>query len=403
MELIPRPGYMDFLVRNQQRQIIKVVSGVRRCGKSTLFSLFRNNLLQNGVRKEQIQTINFEDIAYEELQEYHALYRYISERLVPGEWNYIFLDEIQHVPHFEKAVDSLFIKDKVDIYLTGSNAYFMSGDLATLLSGRYVELKMLPLSFKEYLSAEKQQGSFSLGELYEKYTRDSSFPYTLQLEGTERNIREYLGGIYNTILLKDVVARLGIADVNMLESVTKYVFANVGSLLSLRKIANSMVSAGRRIDSKTVERYLKGLQDALLIYQVDRFDLRGKELLKVNPKYYVVDAALRFFLVGRRGEDTGHVLENMVYLELLRRYEEVYVGALPGGEVDFVVRDARGLAYYQVAESTRQPDVLERELKPLRSLKDAYPKYLLTLDEINADADYEGIRKKNALRWMLEE
>ncbi len=226
---------------------------------------------------------------------------------------------------------------------------------------------------------------------------------TLRLEGAERNIREYLSGIYNTVLLKDVVGRLSIADVNMLESVTKYVFANVGSLLSLRKIANSMVSAGRKIDSKTVERYLKGLQDALLIYQVDRFDLRGKELLKVNPKYYVVDAALRFFLVGRRGEDTGHVLKNMVYLELLRRYEEVYVGSLPGGEVDFVVRDARGLAYYQVAESTRQPDVLEGELKPLRSLKDAYPKYLLTLDEINADADYEGIRKKNALRWMLEE
>lgn len=402
MKLIPRPEYMDFLVRNQQRQIIKVVSGVRRCGKSTLFSLFKDYLLQQGVQESQIQTINFEDIAYEPLQEYHALYKHITDRLVPGAWNYIFLDEIQHVPDFEKAVDSLFIKDNVDIYLTGSNAYFMSGDLATLLSGRYVELKMLPLSFKEFCSAERES-RYTLREMYEKYIHESSFPYTLQLNGQEKDIREYLSGIYNTILLKDVVGRLAITDVKMLESVTKYLFANVGSLLSFRKIANSMVSAGRKIDGKTVERYIKGLQDALLIYQADRFDLQGKELLKINPKYYVVDAALRFFLIGRRGQDTGHILENIIYLELLRRGYQVYVGSLASGEVDFVTRDAQGLAYYQVAESTQQPDVLKRELKPLQSLKDAYPKYLLTLDEINAEADYNGIQKRNVLHWLLDE
>lgn len=402
MQFIPRPAYLDFLIRNRHRQIIKVVSGVRRCGKSTLFSLYRDYLLRHGVKKEQILTINFEDLAYEDLQEYHALYRYISGRLLPDQWNYVFLDEIQHVPDFEKAVDSLFIKDHVDLYITGSNAYFMSGDLATLLSGRYVELKMLPLSFREFCSSGKWRNQYTKRELYEKYTRESSFPYTLQLDGAEKDIREYLSGIYNTILLKDVVSRLGIGDVKMLESVTRCIFANVGSLLSPNKIAHSMVSAGRKIDNRTVERYIRGLQDALLIYQADRFNLRGKELLKINPKYYVVDAALRFFLVGRKGQDTGHVLENVVYLELLRRGYDVSVGALPGGEVDFVARSAEGLEYYQVAESTSQPDVLDRELKPLRSLKDAYPKYLLTLDEINGEADYEGIRKQNALQWLLE-
>ena len=401
MELIARDEYMDFLVRNRERPVIKVVSGVRRCGKSTLFALYQQYLLTQGVAKEQMLVINFEDLAFEELQEYHALYRYIRERLLPDCWNYIFLDEIQHVPAFEKAVDSLFIQDKVDLYITGSNAYFMSSELATLLSGRYVEIRMLPLSFREFCGAEMMRQRFTLAELYERYTRESSFPYAMQLGGREKDIYEYLEGIYHTILLKDVVTRMHISDVRMLESVIKYVFANVGSLLSPRRIANAMTSAGRRVDNKTVERYLQGLQDGLLIYPASRFDLRGKELLKINPKYYVVDPALRFLLVGRKGQDTGHVLENVVYLELLRRGYRIYVGSLPGGEVDFVAQDAEGITYYQVAESVQQPEVLERELKPLRSLKDQYPKVLLTLDEINAAADYDGIRKQNVLQWLL--
>lgn len=403
MKMIERASYMDFFQRNRERNIIKVVSGVRRCGKSTLFSLYQKHLLQEGVAEEQIHVINFEDLAFEELQEYHALYRYVCDRLVPGKWNYVFLDEIQHVPQFEKAVDSLFIKENVDIYLTGSNAYFMSSELATLLSGRYVELRMLPLSFREFCSREAMREKFSLRELYEKYTKDSSFPYAMQLDGREKDINEYLQGIYSTILLKDVVARMRIADAKMLESVTKYVFLHVGSLLSPKKIADSMTSAGRKIDGKTVERYLQGLQDGLLVYQADRFNLIGKEVLRINPKYYVVDAAMRFFLIGRKGHDTGHVLENIVYLELLRRGFCVYVGALPSGEVDFVAQDEHGQIYIQVAESTQQPEVLERELKSLRAIKDNYPKLLLTLDEVNAMADYDGIRKKNVLRWLLGE
>ena len=402
MELIARDNYMDFLLRNRERHIIKVVAGVRRCGKSTLFALYQDRLRKDGVKPEQIHTVNFEDLAFEHLLEYHALYRYIDSRLIPGQWNYVFLDEVQHVPQFEKAVDSLFIKDNVDIYITGSNAYFLSGELATVLSGRYVELRMLPLSFAEFCSVGNFRQKYTLRELYEKYTTESTFPYALQLSGAERDVNEYLRGIYNTILLKDVVDRLRVHDVKMLESVVNYMAANVGSQMSARKIANAMTSMGRKIDGKTVERYLKGLQDAFLIYQAERFDLKGKELLKLNPKYYLVDAALRFLLVGRTGRDTGHVLENMVYLELLRRGYQVYVGAAGNGEVDFVAKNEKGISYYQVAESTQQPDVLARELKSLQALQDQYPKTLLTLDEINAEADYNGIRKKNVLQWMLE-
>ena len=402
MKWIPRNGYMDFLLRNRERQIIKVVSGVRRCGKSTLLALYQEHLLAGGVQPKQIHAVNFEDIAFEGLLEYHALYRHIEERLVPDRWNYVFLDEIQHVPQFEKAVDSLFIKDNVDVYITGSNACLLSGELATFLSGRYVELRMLPLSFAEFCSAESAGQKYTLRELYEKYTTESSFPYALRLGGSERDVHEYLRGIYSTILLKDVVDRLRVGDVKMLESVVKYVLSNIGSLMSSRKIAHAMASAGRKIDGKTVERYLQGLQDAFLFYQAERFDLKGKELLKLNPKYYAVDAALRFLLVGRKGEDTGHVLENVVYLELLRRGHQVYVGTMAQGEVDFVAKDEHGLSYYQVAESTQQPEVLERELKPLKSLRDQYPKTLLTLDEINAEADYNGIRKRNVLQWLLE-
>ncbi|MFV0636985.1 ATP-binding protein [Mitsuokella sp. WILCCON 0060] len=402
MKLLERKEYMSFLQRHKDRHIIKVVSGVRRCGKSKLFELFQNDLLEQGVSKENIISINFEDLAFEDLQEYHALYQYVTAHMQPTGMNYIFLDEIQHVPHFEKAVDSLFIKDNTDVYITGSNAYFMSGELATLLSGRYVELKMLPLSFKEYYEASNLSANHTLREIYERYITESSFPYTLQLEGRQQDIHEYLTGLYNTVLLKDVIGRLHISDVKMLESIVKYLFANVGSLLSIRKIAASMTSAGRKIDSKTVEKYLTGLQDSLLVYQADRFDIRGKELLKINPKYYVVDAALRYLKVGRHGQDTGHILENTVYLELLRRGYEVYVGSMTGGEVDFVTKNEQGLAYYQISESTLQPEVMERELKPLQRIRDNYPKFLLTLDEIESAADYNGICKQNVLQWLLD-
>lgn len=400
MKLIPRPEYMNFLKRYQDRHLIKVISGVRRCGKSTLFYLYRQYLLNHGVMPEQIITINFEDLAYESLCEYHALYRYIMERMQADKMNYIFLDEIQHVKNFEKVVDSLFIKDNADVYITGSNAYFMSGDLATLLTGRYVELSMLPLSFREF--SQGMTGDMSLSEQYNAYIRISSFPYALQFQDDSQAVEEYLSGIYNTILVKDTLRRMRSSDTMMVESLMKFLAANIGSLISPNKIANSMTSAGRKIDNKTVEKYLQGLKDSLLIYQADRFDVRGKQLLKINAKYYLVDPAFRRLLINDTGRDTGHILENIVYLELLRRGDKVYVGQLPRGEIDFVVEKSGTREYYQVAESTLLPEVLERELKPLQSVPDQYPKYLLTLDEIAPEADYDGIKKKNVLRWLLE-
>lgn len=399
MELIPRPEYLAFLQRYRDRALIKVVSGVRRCGKSTLFILFRQYLMQQGIEAAQIISINFEDLAYESLCEYHALYRYITERMLPDKMNYIFLDEIQHVPQFEKVVDSLFIKENADVYITGSNAFFMSGDLVTLLTGRYVELDMLPLSFQEFCQGLK--GNLSLPAKYEAYIRNSAFPYALQFQDKPQAVEEYLSGIYNTILVKDTLKRLGSSDTMIIESLMKYLAANVGSLISPNKIANSLTSAGRKIDNKTVERYLQALKDSLLIYQAERFDVRGKQLLKINAKYYLVDPAFRRLLINDTGRDTGHILENIVYLELRRRGGKVYVGQLPRGEIDFVVEKPGRREYYQVAESTLAPEVLERELKPLQQVSDQYPKYLLTLDEIAADADYDGIRKKNVLQWLL--
>ena len=401
MGLIPRPEYLAFLQRYRDRALIKVVSGVRRCGKSTLFILFRKFLMQQGVEPAQIISINFEDLAYESLCEYHALYRYITERMLPDQMNYIFLDEIQHVPQFEKVVDSLFIKENTDVYITGSNAFFMSGELATLLTGRYVELAMLPLSFKEFCQGLK--GNMTLPAKYEAYVRNSAFPYALQFQDEPQAVEEYLTGIYNTILVKDTLQRLGSSDTMIVETLMRYLAANIGSLISPNKIANSLTSAGRKIDNKTVERYLQALKDSLLVYQAERFDVRGKQLLKINAKYYLVDPAFRRLLINDTGRDTGHILENIIYLELRRRGGKVYVGQLPRGEIDFVVEKPGGREYYQVAESTMAPNVLERELKPLQQVRDQYPKYLLTLDEIAGEADYNGIRKQNALKWLLGE
>ncbi len=402
MKLIARPQYLDFLIRNKDLPLIKVITGVRRSGKSTLFTLYKNYLLSQGVAASQIISINLEDLAYEPLQEYHALYRYILEHLSPQGKNYIFLDEIQQVPQFEKVVDSLYIKENVDLYITGSNAYFLSGELATLLSGRYVQLGILPLSFKEYVSGTADE-SASLAARYASYVRDSAFPFALSLQGKEKNVQEYLAGIYSTILIKDTLTRLRTGNPAILESIMKYIAANVGSLISPSKIANALTSSGRKIDNKTVERYLGGLTDSLLLYKADRFDLRGKEILKVNAKYYLVDPAFRRLLMNDTGRDTGHILENIIYLELLRRGNKVFVGQLPGGEIDFVCENEDGFSYYQVALSTLDENVLTRELKPLFSISDQYPKYLLTLDEITPTANYDGIRKLNALQWLMEE
>lgn len=400
MPLIQREKYLEFLRRHKDQDVIKVVSGVRRCGKSTLFELFKQELLTSGVKANQIISINFEDLEFEPLQEYHALHEYIVERLIPETPMYVFLDEVQHVPQFEKVVGSLFIKPNVDIYITGSNAYFMSSDIATLLTGRYVQVEMLPLSFKEFHSAYSQQNLSDM-DIYNLYIEHSSFPRLVHVEDDE-SIDEYLESILNTVILKDIVTRLKITDVPLLLDIIKYLLANIGSLINPTKIANTLTSYGRKTDNKTVEKYLQGLKDGLLIYEVDRFDVKGKALLQRNAKYYVVDSAFRKFLLSRTDSDRGHILENIVYLELIRRGYRVYVGHLQNGEIDFVAKKPHRLEYYQVSYSVMEDTTLRRELSPLEKLDDNYPKYLLTMDVLHKTDNHNGIEQKNVLDWLLE-
>ena len=409
MERIEREEYLEFLKNHKDKQIIKVVSGIRRAGKSTLFEIYKDYLQKNGVEKNQIISINFEDLEYEEYTDYKKLYKFIKDNLLENKKNYIFLDEIQHVNKFEKVVDSLFIKENVDLYITGSNAYFMSGELATLLSGRYVELEILPLSFKEYCEGKKQQEikkegqelSKSLVQRYNDYIFESSFPYTLQIDKKE-NIREYLMGIYNSVLLKDVVSRLKISDVMMLESVVKYMFDNIGNITAIKKIADAMTSLGRKIDVKTVEKYLSGLIDSMILYKVNRYNIKGKAYLSNLSKYYIVDIGLRNQLLGNRNIDFGHIFENIIYLELLRREKNVYVGQFGDKEVDFVVLNGEKVEYYQVALTVLDENTLKRELEPLKKIKDSYPKYLITLDEIGVNTNYDGIKVLNGLEWFVD-
>lgn len=397
--MIQRPDYINFLVEWKEKNIIKVITGIRRCGKSTLFELFREHLLDNGILEEQIISINFEDAEYEDLCDYKKLYEYIKSKMISDKMNYIFLDEIQHVERFEKVVDSLFVKKNADVYITGSNAYFMSGELATLLSGRYVELKMLPLSFKEYVSAFDDK--ISNEELYRNYVYNSSFPYTVEL-GNRKNIYTYLDGLYSTVVLNDIVSRKKIADPAMLKSVIKYMFDNIGNTCSVKKIADTMTSAGRKISNHTVENYLEGITDSLLMYRVGRYDIKGKEYLRLLEKFYLADVGLRYYLLGTSNVDQGHILENIVYLELLRRGYKVFVGKVGASEVDFVTQDFEGnVEYYQVSFSVRDEQTLKRELESLDSIDDHNPKYLLTMDN-DPPISHNGIKQKYVLDWLLE-
>ncbi len=397
--MIERKEYLNTLIDFKDKHIIKVLTGIRRCGKSTLFILFQNYLLNNEVTKEQIISINFEDIDYEELLDYKALYKYIKERLIPNKMNYIFLDEIQNVANYQKAVDSLFLKDNIDLYLTGSNAYLLSGEIATLLSGRYIEIQMLPLSFKEYVSYFNDKTD--LARKYTDYLINSSFPYTLELNGLKKNIREYLGGIYSTVVLKDIIARKNINDVFMLESIIRFMFDNIGNLCSIKKIADTMTSDGRKITSPTVESYLSALVDSYILYKVRRYDIKGKQYLKTGEKYYVVDIGLRYYLLGTKKVDMGHILENIIYLELLRRGYEIYIGKVGSTEVDFIAINDEGIEYYQVALTVHDEKTLERELYPLNSISDHNPKYLLTLDN-DPITSHNGIKQINAIDWLLK-
>ena len=395
---IQRKEYLKKLIAFRDKQLIKVVTGVRRCGKSTLLKMYQEWLREQGVEASRIISINFEDIDYEELTDYRKLYDYLKEHLNPERMTYIFLDEIQNVADFPKVVDSLYIKNNVDIYMTGSNAYMLSSEIATLISGRYVQIEMLPFSFKEYMESTGSMND--RGVKYTEYLENSSFPQTLELKGQPDEIRDYLEGLYNTIVVKDIVNRKKITDTMMLKSLLRFVFDNIGNPLSSKKIADTMTSAGRKIDVKTVEKYLEALTESYILYQAKRYNIKGKQYLKTLEKYYVVDVGLRFMLLGSKQMDAVHILENVVYLELLRRGYDVYVGKINEFEVDFVAQNSRGTSYFQVALTARDEKTLQRELRPLQSIRDHYPKMILTLDE-DPETQYDGIRRVNARDWLL--
>lgn len=397
--MLQRQEYLDKLIGFKDKQLIKVITGVRRCGKSTLFELFQDYLSKNNVDKSQIININFEDVDFEELTDYKKLHEYINSKLIKDKMNYIFLDEIQNVPSFQKAVDSLYIKKNIDLYITGSNAYFLSGELATLLSGRYVEIKMLPLSFKEFLSSFEDKTD--LARKFRAYLENGSFPYVLDLNNDKKLIGDYLNGIYNTVVLKDVVARKKITDLSMLESIIKFMFDNVGNSTSAKKISDTMTSYGRKITSPTVENYLSALTNSFIFYRVNRYDVVGKQYLKTGEKYYAVDLGLKYFLLGAKKQDLGHNLENIVYLELLRRGYDVYIGKVGVNEVDFIAIKEGIREYYQVAQTVQAEETLARELKSLESIKDHYQKFLITMDE-QPLTSHEGIKQINAIDWLLE-
>lgn len=479
--MVERRGYLNKLIYWRDKKVIKVVSGVRRCGKSTLFLQYIEYLKKNGVGDENIIFINLEDLEFEELLDYKSLYSYITSKMTEGRMNYIFIDEVQNCKNFEKAVDSLFIKDNTDVYITGSNAYMLSGELATLLSGRYVEIEMLPLSFKEFILAnmeaeieqkgdneagsvkgagltsveyisdisknfknhskaglssdvslreetlergkrEQEKGSLNDGiitedfknyfnafksgtmdinHLFGDYMNYGAFPYVSYLSKDEKIINDYIEGIYNTIIVKDIAKREGIKDVMVLENIVRFLCSNIGSPVSAKKIADTINSSGRKISVNTVDSYLKALTDSFIFYKVDRYNIKGRQLLKTLGKYYIVDSGFRSLIISSKAGDIGHILENIIYLELIRRGYKVNIGKVDDREVDFIAREGSSKVYYQVSASVLSEDTLNRELASLKKIKDNYPKYILTLDSIGANKDYDGIKVINAVDWLI--
>ena len=398
--MIERSEYLEQLKRFKDKDLIKVVTGIRRCGKSTLFELFINYLKEIGIKDDQIIKINLEDADYN-FESYKELYDYVNKQLDSKKQFYVFLDEVQNVPMFQKAVDSLYIKKNVDVYITGSNAYLLSGELATLLSGRYVEIKMLPLSFKEYLSAFNSLDK-SRYEYFLDYMKYGGMPGNIAiLQDDPNGLDTYLEGIFSTIVYKDIITRNNITDKMLLENVLKFIFDSIGSPISTKKISDTLTSKGMSTSNHTVENYIYAFVESFLIYKAERFDVKGKNLLARDYKYYVVDQGLRSYLLGKKADsDMGHVLENIVYLELLRRGYRVYVGKVDDLEIDFVAENRDGLKYFQVALTVRDDKVLERELRSLQKTGDHYPKYLITYD-MDMEADYEGITKINIVDWLL--
>lgn len=406
--MVQRKEYLDKLLSWKDEQVIKVVTGIRRCGKSTLLLQYQQYLLQNGVEPEQIVSINFEELEYEHLLDYKALYQYIKGRLCPDKVNYIFLDEVQKVEAFEKVVDSLYVKSNIDLYITGSNSYMLSGDLATLLTGRYVEISMLPLSFREYL----ELAGLPAERTFAEYLRTGGFPYISVMDRTDEKINSYLEGIYNTVIVRDIEDRQGRKDVNsgkrkindiiLLKIIARFLASVIGSPVSIRNVANYLISSGRKISTNTVSDYMEALQESFIFYPVERFDIAGKQLLKANRKWYIVDLGLRNHILPRKQYDLGFSVENIVFFELLRRGYQVTIGKYGNSEVDFVAQKSGILTYFQVTADMTAEETFKRELRPLQEIRDNYEKIVLTLDYFTV-GNYAGIQVINVIDWLTAE
>ena len=404
--MVERTEYLERLRQWKDEQVIKVVTGIRRCGKSTLLAQYQDWLRASGVPAERIVSVNFEELEYEELLDYRRLYAYLKERLVPGETTYLFLDEIQKVAGFEKVVDSLYVKPDVDLYITGSNAYLLSGELATLLTGRYVEIRMLPLSLREFLTITGLDEERGLAE----YLRCGGLPYVARMDRTPEKVETYLEGIYNTVIVRDIEdrqarraqdpARRKITDITLLKTIARYLASVVGSPVSIRSITDYLISGGRRVSPNTVGDYVEALTESFLFYPVERFDIVGKRLLKADRKLYIVDLGLRDHILPRRRYDLGFSLENVVYFELLRRGYRVTIGRIGSTEVDFVAERQGAYTYVQVTADMTARETFERELRPLTQIRDNHEKLILTADRLTP-GNYDGIRVVQLTDWLL--
>ncbi len=404
--MVQRKEYLEKLIEWKDDDVIKVVTGIRRCGKSTLLMQYQGYLKSIGIKENQIIAVNFEELEYEELCDYKKLYAYIKDRLVADKITYIFLDEIQKVPSFEKVVDSLYVKPNIDIYITGSNAYMLSGDLATLLTGRYVEISMLPLSFSEYmqLSDKDKESAFA------DYIKYGGLPFVATMDRTDDKVDTYLEGIYNTVIVKDIEDRQKrqesnsdkrkINDIPLLKTIAKYLSSVIGSPVSLRGITNYLVSSGRKISANTVSNYVDALIESFIFYPAERFDIVGKQLLKANKKYYMVDLGIRNHILPRKYYDLGFSVENIVFFELLRRGCKVTIGKYQENEVDFVAEKRGEFTYIQVTADMVSESTFDREMKPLYAIQDNYEKIVLTLDKLTV-GNYDGIKAVNVIDWLL--
>lgn len=401
--MIERKEYLKQLLSWKDQSIIKVLTGIRRCGKSTILKLYQEYLLNNGIDPSQIISINFEELEYEDLQDYKKLYQYIKDRLVENKMMYIFLDEIQNVPSYEKVVDSLHVKENIDIYITGSNSYIFSGQLATYLSGRYIEIPILPLSFKEVYNPQTDKE-----EAFQKYIKTGGFPYINQIQLQNEQIDMYLEGIYNTVIVKDIEERINrknsknVTDIALLKAISKYLSSVVGSPVSIRSITNYFKSNERKTSPNTISNYIEALCESYLYYPVEVMDISGKEVLKSNKKYYIVDPGIRNYILPKQFYDLGFTIENIVYLELLRRKYNVNIGRSGRTEVDFIAKRNDVYTYIQVTASLVDENTFNREIRPLKQIEDNYEKIILTLDRYTL-GNYEGIKVINIVDWLLEE